>query len=573
MSQHISRRGGRSARGRTAVDLQSNTAPQLTVARNAFRVQRDSQSQREARALTEAFGVGADLAGTLLANRSSKNKLKGNLAAEAGREITPDEAQNDSFMLGHGAVMAERTNTEMREDAFELYNTTDTSKWDAAQVGDMLEKQFSQQFDGVDLEDDLAAAEMRLVLPEWSKTVNLVIQKHQQDAQVRLQEDLDLTFIDIIDADIRETGTINLNRLNEFAFPLYSKNTNQAIIDLVLPIASARGLVDVILELQDKRSWHSSAAAPGGQRKFDKVIAVALKAARTNKAYLSNLDFLEDAREHATAQQEVGNSIMTDMMDGKVGSVRGSVADAVESGVLDWQVGNQLLQSANSLKNLTLTDTAPDTDKLFQLEISLSSLTQGMDDLNRAADDGILGSGVVGTNNYSRLAATIRAAENHEKGDLLFRAKIEEFLAVRTADLLAENTWPALKVRRVKSLRRVYELMDSEGPDNNGQPRPGLTLDKAIEKVNQSEEFKVLPDKWWRQGSGVVTLDITVAGWRVGGQYSGQDILNAVSEEDRQSDSGSRKSDETLAVWLLETGVLKTESELEKLLDEIEGNK
>ena len=512
---------------REQVELRPYAPPALQPQRRAFSNGGVSnRAAREAAAIADAFGVGVELFGNIAEKRAEKFSLAGQKAALEGREPTDEEKRQDAFLRGYQQVLDDRDMVELEAQAVELYKTFDPASMTQEQVASKLDELFRSQYEGADLEDELTRDSMKRILPRWEQVQEKILAQHQTDVAESVQNEVDVAVIKSVDHELKNTGTLDLEALNEKLFKVYGpKQANAELVSIVTAEAVKLGKPELIEQLRQKRSWKGGAAAPGGIREFDTALQNALQQARAQEQY--NEARAEKEREEAQAEfeDEADQQIMLALFDGNAAAVPGMLADFIRE--IDYYAtkARQWVNFANAYQRASVADAQPDWNAVSDLELRILNGEATLDDITAAAEANVLGSGKELADVTTRLARNLRAAQSAIRNDPKFTSRLGELKAIYSAPYEYEQTLPEIKQRRAEAIRRWSDLIFDEGLD------PQAALDRVQQELEPKDK------SYWDRMLDATPVDSSavISRWR-SGQASPAAVLDAAPADTAPAD-------------------------------------
>ena len=189
----MSRPAQRAKSQRVQVALRPNESPQLQPNRRNFGgfVGGFQKNVHAARALEEFFQVGTKFALQKAGEYGSKQVLLGTQAALEGREVTPEEAKRDAFMLGVQNVKADRAVLDIRAGVEELYTTFDKNEGTPEQFRDQLAGYLQDQLGGYDETLDMDLKMIERMQPHLQQIEQEYDQRYRDDVHSELSDELE----------------------------------------------------------------------------------------------------------------------------------------------------------------------------------------------------------------------------------------------------------------------------------------------------------------------------------------------------------------------------------------------
>ncbi len=501
----MARRDERSRTTRAETPLTGGSNVQLQPNRRNFNAilggSRDAE--RMAAALTNAFGVGTNLAIDIKERNNKKYSLAGQQAAIEGRELTPEEQQRDSFMVGYQEVLDDRASIEIKAEAVKRYQEMDTSNLDSAGVAKIVDDIFKEQYEGIDLDDGLDRASMERMLPRIEAIQQALIEDHQKQIQQKVQDDVDMSVGIAVQHELETTGTLDLVQWNRKIVQIYGgKAANDELIKLVGGIAVREGRPELLEELQSRKVWKNHSAAPGGIRRYDQQLQNLKLQAENQKARNEADDEVASLKVTKAENEQYYSDVTLKVLTGK--SAEQAIIDGLANNMLTGAQAQALSRFAKGYGDSSSTG-EPKYDKIWDFRVKLMddkfNLETAEDELMKLASTGALGDAESRRTIVEQELAVIQRRRAARLRDASYATEETELKGNYAVENYLFNTDPRYRKQQAGAVSRMAELVLEGTPTEkareqalNEYPVPGVDGSPAITKAIAAVKNNLAPE-------------------------------------------------------------------------------
>lgn len=306
----------------------------------------DDSATRQAAALAQALGVAGQAFAEVSDRRHKKAVLIGTQAALEGRDLTPEERERDSIVLGYESIRTEREIVELRHKAAALYQNS-ANKLNPVALQGELDALWTSEFGGLDPEVDLDRAKFRMARSAWGAIVeeinNTAATEAAQIRQDALENDLTILARD----EYENTGRIDWHAFHDKIMKdgrVPGARANEIMAATARELAEVGADPELIDSIPD--NWSDGTASFKTIPRFVESLGSSRRAAENQRRYNEERAQREAAAALKAQQASNGASVVANIIGGK--SQKETVRQLVSAGGLTFEDAMSLVRFEES---------------------------------------------------------------------------------------------------------------------------------------------------------------------------------------------------------------------------------
>lgn len=364
----------------------------------------DETPLRQAAALSEALGVAGKAYEQITGRRHAKAFLLGSKAALEGRELTPEERERDSILLGYESIRTEREIVELRDGATALYQNSQ-NKHNPAALQAELDAFYASEFGDLDPEVDLDRAKFHKVRGAWGAIVETINTQAAAEAEQVRQDNMENDLVILARDEYANTGRLDWHNMHGKIMEdgrIPGSRANEILAAMARELAETGADPELIDSIPDH--WPDGTATFKTIPRFAESLGSSRRAAENQRRYNDERAEREAAIALKQTQSNNAASIVGNIIGGA--SQRERVQQLVRTQGLEFETSMALIRFEESVSNMKGGANASDSGGvnytlMRDLEIGLHTGTMTIDDVLRQVDD--IGWGKDGGNAVSEL--------------------------------------------------------------------------------------------------------------------------------------------------------------------------